>query len=140
MNIRTITQQKLDKVLLHDGILSHHLRRVKTDTIAKSTTPVNNDEYVVYRVVSSRPCAYGDGRAKLVQRYVDVNYYYSYDKTDNRFIGADERIKAIVTAFLSDTRFRLANGQSDIYDLDNPYRGINVEFLFVGVADEQDDA
>lgn len=140
MNIRTITQSKLDGVLLSDGILSHHLRRVKADVIDNSNVSVNEDEYVVYRVISSRGRSYGDGRAKLVQHYVDVNYYYSYEKTDSRFVGADARIKAIINAFLTDKRFRLANGQSDIYDLDNPYRGINVEFLFVGVENEQNNS
>ena len=66
---------------------------------------------------------------------VTVNYYYSFDKNSKRFKDADKRIKKITQTFLADSRFRLANGQSDLYDLDNPYRGINIEFLFVGVND-----
>jgi hypothetical protein len=135
MNIRTIVQTKLDNVLLDNGILSHHIRRVKTDTISGGIS-VNNDEYVVFRVVSSKRRTYGDGRAKLVQRFVDVNYYYSYEKTDSAFDAVETRVNDIITEFLSDKRFTLANDQSDIYDLDNPYRGINVEFLFVGLVDE----
>ena len=96
---------------------------------------VNKDEYVVFRIVSSRGDGYGDGNAQLVRYYLDVNYYYAYEKTDSRFIGANERIEATMSAFLADPRFHIANGQSDIYDLDNPYRGINIEFLFVGVND-----
>ena len=135
MGILGIVQQKLDTLLLPDGVLSHHLRRVKVDKINGNKTPVNNDEYVVYRLVSTSNSAYGDGRARLVRQYVDINYYYSYEKTDARYNDAERRIKAIKTAFLSDPRFRLANGESDIYDSDNPYRGINVEFLFVGVIE-----
>ena len=135
MGILDIVQTKLDTVLLPDGVLSHHLRRVKVEKIAGTKTPVNNDEYVVYRLVSSRDSAYGDGNAQLVRQYVDINYYYSYEKTDARYKDAERRIKAIKKAFLSDPRFRLSNGESDIYDTDNPYRGINVEFLFIGVID-----
>lgn len=131
MNVRQTVQAKLDKVLLPYGILSHHLRRVDVDKIKCLTVKVNQDEYVVYRVVSSRGGAHGDGRAQLVRYYVDVNYYYAYEKTDARFADAENRIKQIIREFKSDKRFYIANGESDIYDLDNPYRGINVEFLFV---------
>lgn len=137
MDIRTSTQQILDSVLLNDGILSHHIRRVEVDEIKHATKKiaVNKDEYVVYRVVSNKGRCYGDGKAKLQQYYIDVNYYYSFDKNSKRFKDADKRIKKITQTFLADSRFRLANGQSDLYDLDNPYRGINIEFLFVGVND-----
>lgn len=137
MDIRTITQQKLDSVLLDYGILSHHIRRVEVDEIKHSTKKisVNKDEYVVYRIVSNKGRCYGNGKAQLQQYYIDVNYYYSFDKNSKRFNDADNRIKKIIQSFLADSRFRLANGQSDLYDLDNPYRGINVEFLFVGVND-----
>jgi len=136
MNIRTIVQSMLDNVLLADGILSHHLRRVKTDKIQGGGT-VNNDEYVVYRVVSSKRRTYGDGNAKLVQSYIDVNYYYTYEKTDSRFDAVESRVNNIIAEFLKDKQFRLANDQSDIYDLDNPYRGINVEFLYIGLVDNE---
>ena len=137
MDIRTLTQQKLDSVLLNDGILSHHIRRVEVDEIKHSTKKitVNKDEYVVYRIVSNKGRCYGDGKAQLQQYYIDVNYYYSFDKNSKRFKDADKRIKKITQTFLADSRFRLANGQSDLYDLDNPYRGINIEFLFVGAND-----
>lgn len=136
MNIRTIVQSKLDNVLLPQGILSHHIRRVKTDIISGGDISVNNNEYVVFRVVSSKRRTFGDGRAKLVQHYIDVNYYYSYDKTESRYDDVETRVKNIINEFLSDKRFRLANDQSDIYDLDNPYRGINIEFLYIGLVDE----
>lgn len=135
MDIRTLTQQKLDSVLLPEGILSHHIRRVEISTIKNSTKPVNKDEYVVFRIVSNKNRGYGDGKPKLLQFYIDINYYYSFDKNSKRFKDAEKRIKAIIKAFLADGKFKLANGQSDLYDLDNPYRGINIEFLFVGVND-----
>lgn len=134
MDIRALIQQTLDSVLLKDGILSHHIRRSDAATIANSSVKVSKDEYVVYRLVSTKGGGYGDGEAQLVRQYIDINYYYAFDKTDARFKEAQRRIDAIVAAFKSDKRFRLVNGQSDLYDLDNPYRGINVEFLFVGVA------
>lgn len=135
MDIRGLIQKTLDGVLLPDGILSHHLRRADAETVAHSNVKVSKDEYVVYRVVSGKGGGYGDGAAQLVRRYIDINYYYSYDKSDVRFKAADKRIKAIIAALKKDKRFRLVNDQSDIYDLDNPYRGINIEFLYVGVAD-----
>lgn len=129
-------QEKLDSVLLPFGILSHHLRRVKAENIDRMSVPVSDDEYVVYRLVSSNGKCYGDGNAHCMRYYIDVNYYYSYEKTDARFADAERRIHAIIREILRDRRFRLANGQSDIYDFDNPYRGINVEFLFLGVIDD----
>ena len=54
MTITDIMQKKLDELLLPDGVLSHHIRRVKVDTIKGSTVPVNNDEYVVYRLVDRK--------------------------------------------------------------------------------------
>ena len=85
----------------------------------------------MYRVVSNKGGAHGDGRAQIVRYYVDVNYYYAYEKTDARFVDAENRIKRIIAEFKSDKHFCIANGESDIYDIDNPYRGINVEFLYV---------
>ena len=86
-DIRTLTQKILDGVLLPDGIMAHHLRRIEVDEIkrANKKIAINKDEYVVYRVVSSRNRAYGDGAAKLQQIYIDINYYYACDKNDKRF-------------------------------------------------------
>lgn len=137
MDAIAITQEKLDKVLLPDGVTSHHLRRVDVDYIERSGRRIkaNEDEYVVFRLVSDRPTVYGDGNPLANRMYVDVNYYYSYEKTDARYQDVRARIKKIIKEFLSDRSIRLANGESDIYDIDNPYRGINVEFLFFGVSD-----
>lgn len=135
MTITDIMQKKLDELLLPDGVLSHHIRRVKVDTIKGSAVPVNNDEYVVYRLVSTRDGAYGDGNAQLTWQYVDVNYYYSYDKTDERYKDAERRIKAIKKVFKTDPRFRLSNGEHDLPETDNGYRGVGVEFLYIGVTD-----
>lgn len=131
MGVRQTVQSKLDKVLLPYGILSHHIRRVEVGKVSNSTVKVNQDEYVVYRIVSSKGGAHGDGCAQIVRYYVDVNYYYAYEKTDARFVDAEKRIKQIIAEFKSDKHFCIANGESDIYDIDNPYRGINVEFLYV---------
>lgn len=137
MDVIAITQAKLDKVLLSHGITSHHLRRVEVDYIEMGgrRIKVNKDEYVVFRLISKPPRRYGDGKPLTDRGYVDVNYYYSYEKTDSRYKDVRERIKAIIKEFLSDSKIRLANGESDIYDINNPYRGINVEFMFIGVFD-----
>ena len=136
MSVIDITQSKLDKILLPHGITSHHIRRVDVDSIVLNgeEIPVNKDEYVVYRLISSPPGAFGDGKALTTRRRIDVNYYYSYEKTDSRYAEVEQRIKDIIKEFTTDTMIRLANGQSDIYDLDNPYRGINVEFSFSEVV------
>lgn len=137
MDAIAVTQAKLDRVLLPYGITSHHLRRVEVDYIVSDgqRIQVNRDEYVVFRLVSSPPGKFGDGKPLTDRAYVDVNYYYLYEKTDARYKDVKARIKAIKKEFLSDGLIRLANGERDLYDLDNPYRGINVEFMFMGVLD-----
>lgn len=135
MDATTILQQALDRALLPYGVLSHHLRRVETGYIENSDVKVNQDEYVVFRVVSNRPHTYGDGAQTLSRVYIDVNYYYSYEKTDARFADVLTRLQAVKREVLCDKHFRLVNDAADISDVDNPYRGVNVEFVYIGVAD-----
>lgn len=135
MNVTAIMQKILDDTLLPFGVLSNHLRRVKADKIANSQVKVNDDEYVVYKIVSNRPKTYGDGKPKTRRVYVDVNYYYLYEKTDPRYSGVDERLKAIKRAVLQDPHFAIANDESDIPDSNNPYRGVNIEFVYIGAVD-----
>lgn len=135
MNVTAIMQQILDETLLPFGVLSNHLRRVEADNIANSQVKVNGDEYVVYKIVSNRPKTYGDGKAKTRRVYIDVNYYYLYEKTDPRYSGIDERLKAIKCAVLQDPHFAIANDESDIPDSNNPYRGVNIEFVYIGAVD-----
>lgn len=135
MNVTAIMQKILDNTLLPFGVLSNHLRRVEADNIANSQVKVNGDEYVVYKIVSNRPKTYGDGNPKTRRVYIDVNYYYLYEKTDPRYSGIDERLKAIKRAVLQDPHFALANDESDIPDSNNPYRGVNIEFVYIGAVD-----
>lgn len=135
MTVKEIAQSILDRVLLPDGITSHHLRRVEVDKIGVGSIPVNHDEYVVFSRVTGKGSAHGDGKAQLMRTYLDVNYYYAYEKDGERFDEVERRIKKVIGAFLADRRFLLVNGERDLPETDNPYRGINVEFLFVGVAD-----
>ena len=137
MSVIDITQSKLDEILLPYGITSHHIRRIDVDTIVVNgeKIAVNKNEYVVFRLISSPPGTYGDGNLLTTRRRIDINYYYSYDKTDSRYSDVEKRVRKIIKEFTTDTMIRLANGQSDIYDLDNPYRGINVEFSFSEVND-----
>ena len=132
MSVKDIVQEILDNTLLEYGVLSHHLRRIKTDSIQGLEVPVNDNEYVVYRFVSSNDCFYGDGEAQAKRTNIDINYYYSYEKDDCRYNEVVERVKAVKKAFKATKRFRLQNGESDIYELDNnPYRGINIEFSYL---------
>lgn len=133
MNVKTDVQTKLDNCLLQYGILSHHIRRIKTDKIEGKSVRVNIDEYVVYRL-SCNPKSYGDGNTLLTKRYIDVTYYYSHEKNDPRTVAAEKRVQDIINAFVADKRYRVVNGQSDLPDVDNEYRGINVEFSFIGAA------
>lgn len=135
MTVKEIAQSILDRVLLPDGITSHHLRRVEVDQIGDGSTPVNPDEYVVFSRVTGKGSAHGDGKAQLMRTYLDVNYYYAYEKDGERFDEVERRIKKVIGAFLADPRFLLVNGERDLPETDNPFRGINVELLFVGVAD-----
>ena len=120
MSLKSIAQKILDSTLLQYGVLSHHLRRIKTDVIKGLDVKVNDNEYVVYRIVSSNDGLYGDGKAHGCRRYIDINYYYNYDKDDERYNNV-----------VADKHFRLKNAESDIADIDNPYRGINVEFSYL---------
>ncbi len=135
MDVKTIAQKILDRVLLPFGVVSHNLRRVKVDEIENIDVKVNDDEYVVFRVLTNRPRKYGDGAQMLSRAYVDVNYYYLYEKTDPRYLDAESRLQAVKREFLSDPHFRLANDTTDIPDVDNPYRGFNVEFAYIGVSE-----
>ena len=74
---------------------------------------------------------FGDGKAHACRRYIDVNYYYNYDKDDAQYNVVVKRVKDVIKAFVADKHFRLKNAESDIADIDNPYRGINVEFLYL---------
>lgn len=131
MTLKEIAQNILDNTLLQNGVLSHHIRRVKTDAINGLDVKINDNEYVVYRIVSSNDGAYGDGKAHCNRSYIDINYYYNYDKDDTRYVDVVARVESIINAFISDKHFRLKNAASDITDIDNPYRGINVEFMYV---------
>lgn len=136
MKIRNLIQNKLDDLLLKDGIMSHHIRRVEIDVITDTKgnqININNDEYVVYRVVSNKNRFYADGKAVATQFFIDISYYYRYNKNDLQIDVAEARIKSIIDYFLSDTHFKLINGQNDLPDIDNTYRGVNFEFSYLGV-------
>lgn len=131
MSLKNIAQKILDNTLLQYGVLSHHIRRVKTDAIKGLDVKINDNEYVVYRIVSSNDGLYGDGKAHGCRRYIDINYYYNYDKDDAQYNVVVARVKDVIKAFVADKHFRVKNAESDIADVDNPYRGINVEFSYL---------
>lgn len=135
MNVINTVQETLDRVLLPYGVVSNHLRRVEVDEIENSDVTVNKDEYVVFRVISNRPRKYGDGVQTHSRVYIDVNYYYLYEKTDARVTDAESRAQAAKREILRDKHFRVANDVTPLPDVDNPYRGFNVEFAYIGVVD-----
>ena len=115
MDVNAIVQEILDRVLLPFGVVSHDTRHVKVDKIDGSDVKVNND-----------------GAQILFRAYVDVNYYYTYEKTDGRVAGVKSRLQAVKREILRDEHFRIANDITDTPDVDNPYRGLNVEFAYIG--------
>ena len=132
MSVKDIVQEILDDTLLKYGVVSHHLRHIKTDVIQGVNIKANDNEYVVYRFVSSRDCCFGDGEAQASRTNIDINYYYSYENDDSRYGEVIKRINEIKRAFKANKQFRLQNGESDIYELDNNlYRGINIEFSYL---------
>lgn len=136
MNIRELIQNKLDKLLLQYGIMSHHIRRIEVDVITDENgnqININDNEYVIYRVVSSKKRFYADGKSLGEQFYIDINYYYEYTKQNSQITNAEQRVNLIINELLKDSHFKLVNGQNDLYDLDNLRRGINVEFSYLGV-------
>jgi hypothetical protein len=92
---------------------------------------VNNDEYVVYYILSSQNRIYGDGKAMVRKYIIDFNYYYVVNHVTQSV--ATDRINAIENAFTSRQGWGLANGQQDLYEDETEYRGINIEVSFLEV-------
>lgn len=133
--IETTIREKLDNVLLPKGILSFDTRRVETDSVqGLPRGKINNDEYVVFRIISNRPTIYGDGNAFMSRIYVDITYYYSYDKNDAKLSDVMANIALIKAKFAGDKRFILENDVTPTPDIDSPYRGYNIEYKFIGIA------
>ncbi len=117
---------RIQKILddsLYPNITSHYQRKEKIDF-----DPSKTDAYIVYKIPSSYPSNFGDGKEILHRYRIDINLYYSESVSMKK---CTEFISIIKNAFMQE-RFILSNGPSDLYDLDNPYRGINLEFLYVG--------
>lgn len=128
--IQQITQ-KLDNALLKYGIISSHKRRVFVDEINDGAIAVNNDEYVVFRLVSNNPSVYGDGKAILNDIYVDVNLYYK-----DGYETAEAHLKEARAEMLTDSRCLLVNDIKPLQDEDGEYEGLNVEFVLYRGSNE----
>lgn len=137
MDLKSEIQKNLDDTLLKYGILSFHIRRIKTDEVEGQGVEINNDEYAVFTINSNDCLLYGDGKPKIVRRHITINYYYDYDRHDNRYTEVTHRIEDIKRAFLKDIHFKLKNGGTDLPDMDSPYRGKVIEFVYTGVADNE---
>jgi hypothetical protein len=128
MTIRERVQSVLDTALLGPyKIHSHHMKRVESVGAA-----VNQDEYVVYRVVSSPNHAYGNGAALTERISVDVSYFYRYGKAAAKTRAAEARMKLIEQAFVA-AGWTVLNGQNDAYEDTGDFRGINIEVAFYRV-------
>lgn len=135
MSILNKIQTILDSVLLQYGILSSHQRRIHVNEIENSNTQVNQDEYVVYRIVSTKSRFFGDGKKQALQTNIDINYFYRFDKNSNTVDNALDRIHIISKTFENLNEWRIINGLNELYDLDNDFRGFNIEVALLEVGD-----
>lgn len=124
-------QQILDGCLLSRGILSHHMRRRPVNEIAGGGKACD-DKYVVYRIVTQRGRVYGDGKRLLSRVSFDVNFYYKDTSKNSDAVAAAAIVKEIEAAFVAANWF-IVNGQTDLYDIDNAQKGINIEVARNGV-------
>lgn len=116
-------QKLLDQALYQKGITSHHLRKTKLNLDKEKV-----DAYIVYKIPSSYPSNFGDGKDLLHRYRVDINLYYSEQVTLSQY---NQYIELIKEVFIQN-RFIFTNGPSELSDLDNPYKGVNIEFLYIG--------
>ncbi|MBS1362732.1 MAG: hypothetical protein HPY96_00650 [Bacilli bacterium] len=128
-------QTVLDSILLPYGILSSHQRRITVNEIENSSVTVNQDEYVVYRIVSTKSRFFGDGKKQALQTNIDINYFYRFDKNTSTVNEALDRINLIRKTFENIDDWRIINGLNEIYDLDNDFRGFNIEVALIEVGD-----
>lgn len=135
MNAINKIQTILDSVLLKNGILSSHQRRIQVNEIENYNIQVNQDEYVVYRIVSTKARFFGDGKKQALQTNIDINYFYRFDKNSNTVDKALDRIHLISKTFESLNEWRIINGLNELYDLDNDFRGFNLEVALLEVGD-----
>lgn len=135
MNVISKVQKLLDSVLLQYGILSAHQRRILVNGIENFNVQANQDEYVVYRIVSTKARFFGDGKKRALQTNIDINYFYRFDKNSNTVDKALDRIHLIIKTFESLNEWRIINGLNELYDLDNDFRGFNLEVALLEVGD-----
>lgn len=138
MDARKTTQEILDGAMLKYGIMSHHIKRVDVDKIVGGGK-INEDEYVVYRVINTPTKTHGDGCVIIKSQNVDVNYYYKYNRNAGDTRAGVVRMNEIEAAFRSHPHCKIANGQSDLYDTDGGFRGINIEVRFWEVVNGGND-
>lgn len=125
----TKVQTLLDGVMLKYGITSHHNRKATVDMVATKNKLI--EVYIVYKIPSSYVKVYGDGKSLLHHYTIDVNLYYDFKMVKK--LDCDKYIKEIKEKMLS-TGFKIKRGESELYDLDNPYQGVNLEFSYVEVS------
>lgn len=122
-------QALLDDVMLKHGITSHHNRKTSVDMVATSDKLIQ--AYIVYKIPSSYIKTYGDGKTLLQHYTLDINLYY--DSKTVKTIDCDKYLNEIKEKMIS-VGFKIKRGESELYDLDNPYQGVNLEFSCVEVS------
>lgn len=136
MSVKSTISRILESVFLPFGILPYHRQRVEVDAIEGSGVPVVQDEYVVYRRISSPRRTFGDGELLVMRFTFDVSYYFAEDKDGERRKQALERLKVCKEAFLADPHFHIENDITDVSEvMEAPYGGFNVEFNYTGKED-----
>ncbi len=133
--IEQTVQNILDSTLLTQGILSSHLKRVQANVakLANGTqVTINQNIYVVFSILNANN-GFGDGLPKTKKPYININLYYTYNKTDASVSSISAILKNITTAFLNTKQFALTNDWRDLYDTDGEFRGKNSEYRYIGV-------
>lgn len=121
--VRQTVQTLLDSQLMNNyDIPAYHLKRGSAE---------DTEGYIVYRIVSDNSKVWGDGVSLLSRVSVDINYYYPYSGAAD-IEKAENIIKIIKQTFLANGWY-VRNGQSDLPNEFDGYKGINMEFAYTGV-------
>lgn len=125
MKLYSKIQEALDNALYEKyNVKSFHLRKVETED--------KTDSYVIYSLVSTVNY-FGDGEPILNKYSIDVNLYYERNQV------SDDKVSTILSTIkqaLKEAGFIVRTGEHDIYDSMGDFKGINLEFIYVGGPNE----
>ncbi len=125
MKLYSKIQEVLDNALYHKyNVKSFHLRKVETED--------KTECYVVYSLVSTVNY-FGDGNPILNKYSIDVNFYYERNQVSDDIVST---ILSAIKKALKEVGFIIRTGEHDIYDSMGDFKGLNLEFIYVGAPDE----